>query len=94
MPIEFLRAMRSDREQSTKIQHYLYVDLFISDRQIVFACSVSGTQPNPASPRDVERGDSDIARIVDAGELKPVLDEVEFGVEQVGEAHARLVVPG
>jgi len=33
---------------------------------------------------------SDLTRIADAGELKPVLDENHYTLEQVGEAHARL----
>ncbi|MEM9373512.1 MAG: zinc-binding dehydrogenase [Planctomycetota bacterium] len=32
----------------------------------------------------------DIASIVDAGGLRPVLDEISFSLTQVGEAHARL----
>ena len=32
----------------------------------------------------------DLARIVEAGGLRPVLDETRFSLEQIGEAHARL----
>lgn len=33
---------------------------------------------------------SDVSRIAESGDLKPVLDETRFTLEQVGEAHARL----
>ncbi len=31
-----------------------------------------------------------LAEIVDAGTLKPLLDETQFGLEEVGKAHDRL----
>ena len=33
---------------------------------------------------------SDVARIVEAGKLKPVLDENRYSLEEAGQAHARL----
>ena len=33
---------------------------------------------------------TDIARIVDAGALKPLLDDTEFTLEEAGQAHERL----
>lgn len=33
---------------------------------------------------------ADVGRIVEAGALKPVLDDTDFSLEQVGDAHARL----
>jgi alcohol dehydrogenase len=32
-----------------------------------------------------------LAEIVDTGALKPLLDEAEFRLEEVGKAHARLI---
>jgi alcohol dehydrogenase len=31
-----------------------------------------------------------LAKIADAGALKPLLDETQFGIEQIGKAHDRL----
>ena len=31
-----------------------------------------------------------LAEIVDSGSLKPVLDDTDYSLEQVGQAHARL----
>jgi len=33
---------------------------------------------------------SDLARIVETGAIKPVLDETHFALEDAGQAHARL----
>ena len=33
---------------------------------------------------------TELSKVVDAGGLKPVLDDSQFSLEQAGEAHARL----